>query len=178
MHRFKSCPRRVRDSRWWGSLTIVPARKKAEHLSLVTKTKTIHKKQFIIIIKNITKTIPPPPHHHHHRISEESFEILKYWNPDCYEMLKRETVILFTSFPQMDDLVLTLTHPCWLLQPFRLFWKCPSGFYSLDIIKVRWKNVLTQLKNKTIMKCFCLQSLFLIFYTLYFAAYIFVLSVL
>ena len=38
LRRFKSCARRVRDSRWWGSLTMVPARNKAEPLSLVSHT--------------------------------------------------------------------------------------------------------------------------------------------
>ena len=44
--RFKSCSRRVGDSRWWKSLTMVPARNKAKRLSSVNHTtKTIH--QFI-----------------------------------------------------------------------------------------------------------------------------------
>ena len=48
LHRFKSCLRRVEDSRRWGSLTMVPAGIKAKRLSLVNHTtKTIH-------------------HHHHH----------------------------------------------------------------------------------------------------------------
>ena len=46
--RFKHCSRRVRDSRWWGFLTMVPAGNKAKCLLLVNhSTKTIH-------------------HHHHH----------------------------------------------------------------------------------------------------------------
>ena len=44
--RFKSCSRRVRDSWWWGFLTMVPAGNKAKRLSPVNHTK----KQFIIII--------------------------------------------------------------------------------------------------------------------------------
>ena len=45
---FKTCSRRVGDSRWWGSLTMVPAGNKAKRLSSVSHTtKTIH--QFIII---------------------------------------------------------------------------------------------------------------------------------
>ena len=43
LRRFKPCWRRVGDSRWWGSLTMVPAGNKAKHLSLVNHTtKTIH----------------------------------------------------------------------------------------------------------------------------------------
>ena len=48
LHKFKSCSRRVRDLRWCGSLTMVPARNKAKHLSSVSHT---------------TETIY---HHHHH----------------------------------------------------------------------------------------------------------------
>ena len=41
--RFKSCPWCVGDSRWWGSLTVVPARNKVKRLSSVNHaTKTIH----------------------------------------------------------------------------------------------------------------------------------------
>ena len=47
--RFKSCTRRVRDSRWWGSLAVVPAGNKVKRLLLVNHTrKRIH-------------------HHHHYR---------------------------------------------------------------------------------------------------------------
>ena len=46
LRRFKSCTRCVRDSRWWGSLTMVPARNKAKRLPLVNQTT----KKFIIII--------------------------------------------------------------------------------------------------------------------------------
>ena len=48
-----SCSRRVRDLRWWGSLTMVPARNKAKRLSSVNHT---------------TKTIHHHHHHHHHHI--------------------------------------------------------------------------------------------------------------
>ena len=43
---FKSCLQRVGDSRWWGSLKMVPAGYKAKCLSLVNDTT----KQFFIII--------------------------------------------------------------------------------------------------------------------------------
>ena len=44
LRRFKPCSRRVGDSRWWGSLTMVPAGNKAKRLSSVNHTtKTIHK---------------------------------------------------------------------------------------------------------------------------------------
>ena len=46
LRRFKSCLRRVEDSWWWGSLTVVPAGNKAKRLSSVNHTT----KQFIIII--------------------------------------------------------------------------------------------------------------------------------
>ena len=43
LHRFKSYSRHVGDSRWWGSLTIVPAEAKAKRFSLINHTtKTIH----------------------------------------------------------------------------------------------------------------------------------------
>ena len=47
LRRFKPCSRHVGDSRWWGSLTVVPAGNKAKRLSSVNHT---------------TTTI----HHHHH----------------------------------------------------------------------------------------------------------------
>ena len=50
---FKSCSRRVGDSRWWGSLTAVPAASKAKRLSSVNYA---------------TKTI----HHHHHIVNQNS----------------------------------------------------------------------------------------------------------
>ena len=43
LRRFKPCSRRVGDSRWWGSLTMVPAGNKANRLSSVNHTtETIH----------------------------------------------------------------------------------------------------------------------------------------
>ena len=52
---FKSCLRRVRDLRWWESLTVVPAGNKSQRLSLVNHSaKTIHH-QFIIISNKIMK---------------------------------------------------------------------------------------------------------------------------
>ena len=43
LRRFKSCSRHIRDSWWWGSLTIILAGNKAKRLSLVNHiTKTIH----------------------------------------------------------------------------------------------------------------------------------------
>ena len=43
LRRFKPCSWRVGDSRWWGSLTMVPAGNKAKRLSSVNHTtKTIH----------------------------------------------------------------------------------------------------------------------------------------
>ena len=43
---FKTCSRNIRDSQWWGSLTMVPARTKVKSLSSVNCTT----KQLIIII--------------------------------------------------------------------------------------------------------------------------------
>ena len=48
---FIPCSRRVGDSRWWGSLTVVPAGNKAKRLSSVNHT---------------TKAIHHHHHHHHH----------------------------------------------------------------------------------------------------------------
>ena len=56
LRRLKTCSRCVEDSRWWGSLTIVPAGNKAKRLSPVNHTK---------------KTIL---HHHHHIDYNEKFE--------------------------------------------------------------------------------------------------------
>ena len=43
LRRFKSCTQSVRDSRWWGSLVMVPAGNKAKRLPSVNHiTKTIH----------------------------------------------------------------------------------------------------------------------------------------
>ena len=43
LRRFKSCPRLVEDSRWWGSLTMFPAGNKPKRISSVNNTtKTIH----------------------------------------------------------------------------------------------------------------------------------------
>ena len=45
LRRLISCSRRVRDLRWWGSLTMVPARNKAKHLLSVNHTmKSIHQR--------------------------------------------------------------------------------------------------------------------------------------
>ena len=52
LRRFKSCRRRVRDSRRWGSLTMVPAENKAKRLSSVNHT---------------ARTIHHHHHHHHHQ---------------------------------------------------------------------------------------------------------------
>ena len=51
LRRFKSYSRRVRNSRWWGSLTMVPAGNEVKRLSSVN---------------HATKTILHHHHHHHH----------------------------------------------------------------------------------------------------------------
>ena len=63
LRRFKSCRRRVRDSRRWGSLTMVPAENKAKRLSSVNHTaRTIHH------------------HHHHHHQGSLKDKILDPFN--------------------------------------------------------------------------------------------------
>ena len=48
LHGFKSCLQRVGDSRWWVSLTMVPAGNKTKRLSPVNHTtKTIHHHHFM-----------------------------------------------------------------------------------------------------------------------------------
>ena len=50
LRRFRPCSRRAGDLRWWGSLTVVPARNKAKRLSPVNHTtKTIHHHQPICL---------------------------------------------------------------------------------------------------------------------------------
>ena len=51
LRKFKPCSRRVGKSRWWGSLTMVPAGNRAKYLSSVNHT---------------TKLIHHHHHHHHH----------------------------------------------------------------------------------------------------------------
>ena len=70
LRRFKSCSRRVGDSRWWGSLALVPAANKAKRLSSVNHT---------------TNTI----HHHHHHIITDDLGVSK--KPD---FCSRYTVLL------------------------------------------------------------------------------------
>ena len=54
LRRLKPCSRRVGDSRWWGSLTMVPAGNKAKRLSSVNhSTKAIHHHQNLSVsLKN------------------------------------------------------------------------------------------------------------------------------
>ena len=59
LRRFKSCSRRVGDSRWWWSQTMVPARNKAKSLSSVNHT---------------TKKIHHHHHHHHHHHPNYNWE--------------------------------------------------------------------------------------------------------
>ena len=47
LHKFNSCSRRVRDSRWWGSLTMFPARNKATVFSPINR----HSKRQTPLIK-------------------------------------------------------------------------------------------------------------------------------
>ena len=59
LRRYKSCSWRVRDTRWWGSLTMVPAENKSKHL---------------LLVKHTTKTI------HHHRHLRHHHHLLFYSN--------------------------------------------------------------------------------------------------
>ena len=71
LHRFISCLWHIWESRWWGSLTMVPAGNKAKCLLLVNHT---------------TKTI----HHHHHLLLFEYIVKSSYfpwWNSKRYEKL-------------------------------------------------------------------------------------------
>ena len=65
LHRFRSCSWHLRDSWWWGSLTVVPALNKAKRLWLVN---------------HITVRI----HHHHHDISSKFFHFSKFWFQGFY----------------------------------------------------------------------------------------------
>ena len=59
LRRLKPCSRRVGDSRWWGSLTMVPAGNKAEHLSPFV---TFHKNNSSLSSSaNAFFWRPPPP---------------------------------------------------------------------------------------------------------------------
>ena len=53
--RFKSCLWRVGDSRWWGSLTVVPVGSKAKRLSSVHKSNSIQCIT-ILIFSNLIRT--------------------------------------------------------------------------------------------------------------------------
>ena len=78
LHRFKSCSRHVRDSRWWGSLTMVPAGNKAKRLLSVNHTtKTIH-------------------HHHHHVWPIASFPLIHTdsFDTSCLFYLKKHQTIM------------------------------------------------------------------------------------
>ena len=56
--RFKSCSRHVGDSRWWGSLTMVPTGNKAKCLSSVNHTtKTIHQHHHHQVVKLMSSLV-------------------------------------------------------------------------------------------------------------------------
>ena len=74
LRRFKSCSLRVEDSRWWGSLTMVPAGNKAKGLSSVNHT---------------AKTI----HHHHHTSSNYCWPNLQHW---CLSKLIKTGLVFST----------------------------------------------------------------------------------
>ena len=62
--KFKTCSRCVGDSRWWQSLTMVPAENKAQSLSLVNHN---------------TETI----HHHHRHLAPNLFVLLRKAECHC-----------------------------------------------------------------------------------------------
>ena len=51
LRRLKSCSRRVRDSRWWGSRTMVPAGNQAKRLSSVNKNNSSSSSSSLLINK-------------------------------------------------------------------------------------------------------------------------------
>ena len=67
--KFKPCSWRVRNLRWWGSLTMVPAGNKAKHLSSVNHS---------------TKTI-----HHHKRVASRVVKLLKTQNIRKLENIRK-----------------------------------------------------------------------------------------
>ena len=75
LRRFKSWSRRVGVSRWWGSLTMVPAGNKAKRFSSVNHTK---------------KTIHHHHYHHHRWVKQEPYYVgqvvrLNWWV--CFYLL-------------------------------------------------------------------------------------------
>ena len=76
---------RFGDSRWWGSLAMVPVGNKAEHLSSVNHT---------------TKTIHHYHHHHHHHqfiITHKSFDVEKM-SCVCWVIRPDLLIICFWDF--------------------------------------------------------------------------------
>ena len=104
LRRFKSCPRRVGDPRWWGSLTMVPARNKAKILSSVNYvTKTIHHHHH---------------HHHHHLISLISLYRLRKNNIYKFFFI-RNVYIFLNNFLRKNMTIewnIVTTHLCKPLQ--------------------------------------------------------------
>ena len=87
--RFKSCSRCVRDSWWWGSLTMVPAGNNAKRLSSV---------------KHTTKTIYHH-HHHHHQWWNHTFQEISHFventqkRPQCrfFRNFKKNMLLVWTG---------------------------------------------------------------------------------
>ena len=88
LHRFKPCLRCVRDSRWWVSLTMVPAGNKTKRLSSVNHT---------------TKTI----HHHHHLILAREISSWGIWCWNCHAVTCQ--AVAFLTYHDQESVIINLT---------------------------------------------------------------------
>ena len=91
LRRFKSCKRRVRDLRWWGSLVVVPAGNKAKRLSSVDHT---------------TKAIQFNSHTIWY-LPAQSYKRWR-WGGVC------GVLCVCSEYPIVTSLMLFLCHYCWL----------------------------------------------------------------
>ena len=123
LRRFKSCPRRVIDSRWWGSLTMAPARNKAKLLSSVNRT---------------TKII----YHHHHYI-EVRAKILTIWRiHDIIWALwhRHESIIIyFSKSADVSRKIWSDDRKYWEL--FQYFLMTGQSRFYLDLLP-RYSNLI------------------------------------
>ena len=93
----ETCSQRVRDSRWWGSLTMVLVGNKVKRLSSVNHT---------------TKTMHHHHHHHHHHyhqllsLKEKSI----FWNWNYSDHFYQIFSILKNRYEQMSHKIITYHH--------------------------------------------------------------------
>ena len=117
--RFKSCSRRIRDSRWWGSLTVVLAGNKTKRLSSVSHTtKAIHY-QFIITLR---EKCPNTEFFWSvfSRIWNEYGEILRDTQSECGKIRTRKNYIFghfsrSVIFYQLNKSHCLIAFTCWVL---------------------------------------------------------------